>query len=66
MELPRKNNLLHQYQFCASQRLCEKPKNFEVDTLDAIVKKQGIKKVDFIKMNIKVAEIEALIGQEKL
>jgi FkbM family methyltransferase len=37
----------------------------EVDTLDSILEKNKIKKVDFIKMNIEGAEIEALKGARK-
>jgi len=37
----------------------------EVDTLDNIIKEQGVKKVDFIKMNVEGAEIEALKGARK-
>ena len=38
----------------------------EVDTLDNILGELGIKKVDFIKMNIEGAEVEVLKGMEEV
>lgn len=43
----------------------DKPEEIEVDTLDNILKKLGVGKVDFIKMNIEGAEIQALRGMKK-
>jgi FkbM family methyltransferase len=37
----------------------------EVDTLDNMLEESGVKRVDFIKMNIEGAEIETLKGMEK-
>lgn len=37
----------------------------EVDSLDNILEKLGIKEVDFIKMNIEGSEVEALMGMEE-
>ncbi|GAI22079.1 unnamed protein product [marine sediment metagenome] len=38
----------------------------EVDTLDNILRELGIKKVDFVKMDIEGAEIEALKGMQEV
>ena len=38
--------------------------DIEVDTLDNILRELGVKKVDFIKMDIEGAEVEALKGME--
>lgn len=38
----------------------------EVDTLDNILRELGVKKVDFMKMNIEGAEVEALKGMDEI
>jgi len=50
--------------FKQNQRIL-KSLDIDVDTLDNIVEREKIKRVDFIKMNIEGAEIEALKGARK-
>jgi len=56
---------LARHSFWAQWAGSDESMEIEVDTLDDILRELGIKRVDFIKMNIEGAEVEALKGMEE-